>query len=196
MCANGEATILVFAADVVRAGGDCVAGEAALAGAGGGDGGAATPVLKVEAVAEGGDGGELDEGAPADGVVGISNVANAATSSGLSTVTMMGSPTFSSAGPACARIFATTPSSCASKSTVALSVSTLQKMSPAANLSPSFKFQLAMEPDSIVYTRRTGRAESSNSTEKAAAQKIPTVWTRLLSGGEGGTQIDTVTYRG
>ena len=74
----------------------------------------------------------------------------AGTSSSSSTMTIIGSPTWISPDPASAKILATTPSSCASKSTVALSVSTLQMTSPAENESPASKFQEPMEPDSIV----------------------------------------------
>ena len=47
-------------------------------------------------------------------------------------------------------IFASTPSSCASTSIVALSVSISTSTSPAANVSPSLSFQLAMPPSVIV----------------------------------------------
>ena len=66
-------------------------------------------------------------------------------------MTIMGDPTETSPDPAGTKILAKTPSSWASKSTVALSVSTLQKISPGPKLSPSSKFQLAMDPDSMVY---------------------------------------------
>ena len=57
-----------------------------------------------------------------------------------------GVPTGTSLAPAGTTIFAKTPSSCASHSIVALSVSTSAMMSPAAMASPSFFFQEAMFP--------------------------------------------------
>mmetsp|Transcript_1727 Transcript_1727/g.2544 ORF Transcript_1727/g.2544 Transcript_1727/m.2544 type:complete len:226 (+) Transcript_1727:1168-1845(+) len=81
----------------------------------------------------------------------ITKSANAATSSASSTTTHTGVPTGSSCAADPSRnILAKTPSSCASKSTVALSVSIEHKTSPAENSSPSFKVQLAMVPVSIV----------------------------------------------
>eukprot|EP00968_Pinguiococcus_pyrenoidosus_P008967 scaffold680_cov264-Pinguiococcus_pyrenoidosus.AAC.2 len=62
----------------------------------------------------------------------------------------MGVPTSISPSPAGTKILASTPSSCASNPTVALSVSTSQSTSPAAKDAPSSTVQLVIEPDSMV----------------------------------------------
>mmetsp|Transcript_26589 Transcript_26589/g.45252 ORF Transcript_26589/g.45252 Transcript_26589/m.45252 type:complete len:219 (+) Transcript_26589:26-682(+) len=78
---------------------------------------------------------------------------NAATSSSSSTVTIIGTPTVTSPAPASTIIFPTTPSSCASKSIVALSVSITARESPATNDSPSATFHLDIVPASMVGDR-------------------------------------------
>lgn len=75
--------------------------------------------------------------------------ANAGTSSASATTTQMGVPILHSF-PGGMMILARIPSSCASKSTLALSVSMLHKTSPAAKLSPSAMAHDPMVPLSIV----------------------------------------------
>ena len=62
----------------------------------------------------------------------------------------IGVPTFTPSDPSATRIFATVPSSTASNSIVALSVSISARMSPDATVSPSFTSHLASVPSSIV----------------------------------------------
>src|SRR6266436_5730974 len=72
------------------------------------------------------------------------------TSSPSAASTAMGALTATSAVPSGTRIFAITPSSIASYSMVALSVSISARMSPALTWSPSFLSHLAMLPFSMV----------------------------------------------
>lgn len=151
---------------------------------GGGDGVATTTeeallaVLVVGVDGGGGVGGEFDAGGGdtiagvgggdtgvdvAGGVGSVSLVVAVVTaksrkdgtSSRSSTVTMIGSPTVYSF-PGEARSFATNPSSCASKSMVALSVSILAMASPALNESPSATYHSARLPVLMV-GERAGR---------------------------------------
>mmetsp|Transcript_5274 Transcript_5274/g.8790 ORF Transcript_5274/g.8790 Transcript_5274/m.8790 type:complete len:204 (-) Transcript_5274:230-841(-) len=87
------------------------------------------------------------------GALPASKFLNAATSPSSSTVTMIGTPTATSPDPAGTKCFANTPSSCASKSMLALSVSMTAMESPAAKDSPSLTFHLEMVPASIVGER-------------------------------------------
>jgi hypothetical protein len=66
---------------------------------------------------------------------------------------MIGDPHFTSPPPSVTRSFATTPSSWASKSIDALSVSITARESPAEKESPSATFHFEMVPDSIVGDR-------------------------------------------
>mmetsp|Transcript_13054 Transcript_13054/g.15845 ORF Transcript_13054/g.15845 Transcript_13054/m.15845 type:complete len:209 (-) Transcript_13054:42-668(-) len=79
--------------------------------------------------------------------------ANATRSDSSSTRTPIGVPILIGEPPASTNIFARKPSSGSSKSTVALSVSISQSDSPADISSPSFLFQSAMTPSSIVGDR-------------------------------------------
>mmetsp|Transcript_19587 Transcript_19587/g.24216 ORF Transcript_19587/g.24216 Transcript_19587/m.24216 type:complete len:209 (-) Transcript_19587:17-643(-) len=144
VCAKGDATIRPAAGvdDVVP-----VAGGTAAAGAGG----AATAA---------GAGGVGAADAAAGSASSTVKLSKAAISSSFSTVTMIGVPQGTSAAPSSTKIFAMYPSSCASKSTVALSVSTWQKTSPAINSSPFDFVQADIDPDSIVGDR-DGRPTTS-----------------------------------
>mmetsp|Transcript_20454 Transcript_20454/g.33764 ORF Transcript_20454/g.33764 Transcript_20454/m.33764 type:complete len:203 (-) Transcript_20454:95-703(-) len=77
-------------------------------------------------------------------------LANAAMSASSSTTTPIGVPTGTSLAPASIRIFARNPSSCASKSTVALSVSISHTGDPALIASPSLSVHPAIFPVSMV----------------------------------------------
>jgi len=77
-------------------------------------------------------------------------LANALMSAPSSASTHTGVPTAMPCAPSPTRIFASTPSSTHSHSMVALSVSTSQRMSPAAITSPSFFFHAEMLPSVIV----------------------------------------------
>src|SRR5258708_38880612 len=114
------------------------AGIAALGAARGDGGGAATGFV---ASAGGPDTLGFATGAPAAAVF---------TSSPSAARTAMGALTATSAVPSGTRIFAITPSSIASYSMVALSVSISARMSPALTWSPSFLSHLAMLPFSMV----------------------------------------------
>jgi len=110
--------------------------------------------------AGGGDGGGAAGGfvAGAGGLDALGFAAGAAAtavftslgSSGSGASTAMGALTATSAVPSGTRIFAITPSSIASYSMVALSVSISARMSPALTWSPSFLSHLAMLPFSMV----------------------------------------------
>mmetsp|Transcript_17285 Transcript_17285/g.37764 ORF Transcript_17285/g.37764 Transcript_17285/m.37764 type:complete len:229 (+) Transcript_17285:181-867(+) len=93
--------------------------------------------------------------APTDGSsTSATNFSNAATSSSSSTTTQMGVPTGRSLASSPAfNILATMPSSCASKSMVALSVSISQITSPAAKDEPSAIDHEDIVPVSIVGLR-------------------------------------------
>ena len=81
-----------------------------------------------------------------------------------STSTAMGVLTFTPSVPSAIRILPTRPSSTASNSIVALSVSISARMSPEETVSPSFTSHLASVPSSIVGDRagiRTSVAMSS-----------------------------------
>src|SRR5258708_6640423 len=114
------------------------AGIAALGAARGDGGGAATGFV---ASAGGPDTLGFATGAPAAAVF---------TSSPSAARTAMGALTATSAVPSGTRIFAITPSSIASYSMVALSVSISARMSPGLNWSPSVLSPLAMLPFSMV----------------------------------------------
>ena len=92
-------------------------------------------------------GGGLESSAPNSSAV---ELAKAAISLSSSHVIARGVPTGRSEEPAGTKIFAKKPSSCASKSIVALSVSISTIMSRAAIASPSCLAHLAMPPISIV----------------------------------------------
>ena len=77
-------------------------------------------------------------------------LANALMSAPSSASTHTGVPTAMPCAPSETRIFASTPSSTHSHSMVALSVSTSQRISPAAMASPSFFFHADMFPSVIV----------------------------------------------
>mmetsp|Transcript_4682 Transcript_4682/g.10047 ORF Transcript_4682/g.10047 Transcript_4682/m.10047 type:complete len:224 (-) Transcript_4682:232-903(-) len=136
VCARGEAT--------TRSPVDDGAGDGAKEGGGVGAAGAAGA-----STAGAGAGAADAAAAPTSATKSL----NAATLPSSSTVTIMGVPQAISPGPASAIILATMPSSCASKSTVALSVSTEQRTSPAPKESPSETFQEEMLPDSMVGER-------------------------------------------
>ena len=108
-------------------------------------------------------------------------LANAATSAASSTTTRTGSPTFTSPPPAATRIFATMPSSVATKSTIALSVSTSHSTVPAENEEPSSTFQEAIVPASIV-GERAGKPTTSCAGSENDRPRVPaaarTTWRR------------------
>ena len=78
------------------------------------------------------------------------NPANAATPASSSTCTNTGVPTFTPDVPSATKTCANTPSSCASHSIVALSVSISANTSPAEITSPTAFFQLTNVPSAIV----------------------------------------------
>mmetsp|Transcript_38202 Transcript_38202/g.92910 ORF Transcript_38202/g.92910 Transcript_38202/m.92910 type:complete len:215 (+) Transcript_38202:626-1270(+) len=120
--------------------GSGAAGAGAAAGGGGGGGAAASTT-----------GAGAGAGSGAAAVSSTTKFANGATSSPSSTVTMIGVPTAISAPePASIKIFAMKPSSCASKSIEALSVSILANACPAENSDPSSRYHSASTPVSIV----------------------------------------------
>ncbi|KAH3662259.1 hypothetical protein OGAPHI_005507 [Ogataea philodendri] len=80
----------------------------------------------------------------------ISGSFSVARSSSGSARNAIGVPTLISLSPSCLSSFATIPSSWASTSMVALSVSTSSSTSPELNLSPSFTFHETMPPSSMV----------------------------------------------
>mmetsp|Transcript_18700 Transcript_18700/g.52003 ORF Transcript_18700/g.52003 Transcript_18700/m.52003 type:complete len:231 (-) Transcript_18700:137-829(-) len=131
-------------------------------GVGGGGVGAAT----------GGAGVGSGAAAASGSAAGATKSLKAATSSSSSTVTKMGVPTGTSSAPASFRILAMYPSSCASKSIDALSVSILAKASPAMNSLPSSRYHSAKVPWSMVgesagmpTTMWYGRLSSCNADE-------------------------------
>src|SRR5712671_6607190 len=136
-----------------RASGEAKMRPRPLAAGAGATGGAGIATL----CAGGGDGGGAAAGfdAPAGGLGATCFTAGALatavfTSSPSAASTAIGALTATSAVPSGTRIFAITPSSIASYSMVALSVSISARMSPALTLSPSFLSHLAMLPFSMV----------------------------------------------
>mmetsp|Transcript_38203 Transcript_38203/g.92913 ORF Transcript_38203/g.92913 Transcript_38203/m.92913 type:complete len:217 (+) Transcript_38203:626-1276(+) len=124
-------------------GSGAAAGAGAAGGGGGGGGGAAASTT--------GAGAGAGSGSGVAAVSSTTKFANGATSSPSSTVTMIGVPTAISAPePASIKIFAMKPSSCASKSIEALSVSIFANACPAENSDPSSRYHSASTPVSIV----------------------------------------------
>lgn len=87
---------------------------------------------------------------PSTDAFAIVNEANDATSAASSTCTNTGAPTRTPAVPSATNICARTPSSCASHSIVALSVSISASTSPAEITSPTAFFQATRVPSAIV----------------------------------------------
>ena len=89
-------------------------------------------------------------GAAAAGAAALGALPISAALSPSSSSTAMGVLTFTPCAPSAIRILPTTPSSTASNSIVALSVSISAMMSPDLTVSPSFTSHLASVPSSIV----------------------------------------------